>query len=180
MSKKEGTGAYTWADGSTYHGQWLDNKINGFGTYLWKDGRKYYGQWAANDMQGHGIYIYADGVRYDGSYLNDKKEGWGIYLWTDGRRYEGWWHKGKQHGLGTYIDKQKGSQKFGLWENGKRVKWFDEPAVVLIDQGRFDVSGSFSDERSAAALKPNCTFNKPQGFDDALRQVRHVLKIEFK
>jgi len=180
MSKKEGTGTYTWADGSTYHGQWLDNKINGFGTYLWKDGRKYYGQWAANDMQGHGIYIYADGVRYDGSYLNDKKEGYGIYLWTDGRRYEGWWHKGKQHGLGTYIDQQKQSIKYGLWEGGKRVKWFDEPAVVLINQGRFDVSGSFNDPKSAQALKPNCSFKKPAGFDDALQQVRHVLNITFK
>jgi hypothetical protein len=46
MSKKEGLGKYTWADGSTYDGQWLDNKINGYGTYLWKDGRKYWGEWS--------------------------------------------------------------------------------------------------------------------------------------
>jgi len=77
-------------------------------------------------MQGYGIYIYADGVRYDGQYFMDKKEGFGIYYWTDGRKYEGWWHKGKQHGLGTYIDNAKGSIKYGLWENGRRVKWFDE------------------------------------------------------
>ena len=57
MSRKEGLGRYTWADGSTYEGQWVDNKINGFGTYLWRDGRKYYGQWANNDMSGYGIYI---------------------------------------------------------------------------------------------------------------------------
>ena len=131
-------------------------------------------------MQGHGIYIYHDGVRYDGDYLNDKKEGYGIYIWTDGRRYEGWWHKGKQHGLGIYIDQTKSSIKYGLWENGKRVKWFDEPAVVLINQGRFDVSGSFSDERSAAALKPNCTFKKPNDYDDAMLKVRRVLNITFK
>jgi len=81
-------------------------------------------------MQGFGIYIYADGVRYDGEYLADKKEGYGIYYWTDGRRYEGWWHKGKQHGLGTYIDNAKSSIKYGLWENGKRVKWFDEQACL--------------------------------------------------
>ena len=43
MSKKEGEGKYTYADGSTYEGQWLDNKINGFGSYLWADGRKFYG-----------------------------------------------------------------------------------------------------------------------------------------
>jgi hypothetical protein len=43
MSKKEGTGKYTWVDGSTYEGSWIDNKISGHGIYLWKDGRKYYG-----------------------------------------------------------------------------------------------------------------------------------------
>lgn len=43
MGKKEGFGIYTWADGSVYSGEWLDNRINGNGVYLWKDGRKYYG-----------------------------------------------------------------------------------------------------------------------------------------
>ena len=84
-------------------------------------------------MQGHGIYIYADGVRYDGQYLNDKKEGYGLYYWTDGRQYEGWWSAGKQHGLGTYIDNTKQSVKYGLWEAGRRIKWFDEQQVMLIN-----------------------------------------------
>ena len=43
MGKKEGFGKYTWADGSVYEGEWLDNRINGSGVYIWKDGRKYYG-----------------------------------------------------------------------------------------------------------------------------------------
>lgn len=84
-------------------------------------------------MHGTGIYIYADGVRYDGHYHQDKKEGYGIYYWTDGRKYDGWWYHGKQHGLGSYSDRDKGSVKFGLWEHGKRVKWFDEQAVSLIN-----------------------------------------------
>ena len=84
-------------------------------------------------MQGFGIYIYSDGVRYDGQYFMDKKEGYGVYFWTDGRKYEGWWHKGKQHGLGTYSDVAKGNIEYGLWENGKRVKWFDEQTVMLIN-----------------------------------------------
>ena len=77
-------------------------------------------------MHGHGIYIYADGVRYDGEYVDDKKGGFGYYIWTDGRKYEGWWYKGKQHGLGKYYDPVKNTLKKGLWENGKRAKWFDE------------------------------------------------------
>jgi hypothetical protein len=77
-------------------------------------------------MSGYGIFIYADGVRYEGQFLLDKKEGFGIYKWTDGRVYEGWWHKGKQHGIGSYFDPVKKSLRFGLWENGKRVRWYDD------------------------------------------------------
>ena len=50
LGKKEGSGKYTWADGTTYDGEWNDNKINGHGIYLWADGRKYYGSWSNNDM----------------------------------------------------------------------------------------------------------------------------------
>lgn len=91
-------------------------------------------------MQGYGVYVYADGLKYEGQFVADKKEGYGVYSWTDGRKYEGWWYKGKQHGLGTYIAQQKGSVKYGLWEFGKRVKWFEESAVLLINQNRFDVA----------------------------------------
>ena len=130
-------------------------------------------------MQGYGIYIYADGVRYDGQYFMDKKEGFGVYYWTDGRKYEGWWHKGKQHGLGTYIDNAKGSIKYGLWENGRRVKWFDEQAVILINQIRYDFSVEFSDPtNSQRALKPNCTFEKPKNFTDEMNKVKRVLNIQ--
>ena len=52
MSKKEGKGKYSWGDGSTFDGDWLDNKICGIGVYLWNDGRK-----------------------YEGEYIDDKKEG---------------------------------------------------------------------------------------------------------
>lgn len=103
---------------------------------MWSDGRQYYGSWSNNDMQGYGIYIYSDGVRYDGEYLSDKKEGYGVYYWTDGRKYDGWWHKGKQHGVGTYVDTQKQSVKYGLWEHGKRLKWFSQEEVEAINGGK--------------------------------------------
>jgi hypothetical protein len=77
-------------------------------------------------MHGYGMYLYADGNRYDGRYEKDKKEGYGIYSWTDGRGYEGYWASGKQHGLGIYSDSRRKSIKYGLWENGKRIAWFDE------------------------------------------------------
>jgi hypothetical protein len=177
MSKKHGKGKYTWADGSIYSGQWVENKINGVGVYLWKDGRRYYGQWKDNDMEGIGIYFYSDGMRYDGQYLKDKKEGYGMYQWIDGRRFEGWWHNGKQHGLGIYFDKKQENVKYGLWEAGKRVKWFDEQTVLLINQKRYDFQVAFNEDKSAKVLPTGITFNPPRGFKQQLNEIQTKLEV---
>jgi len=58
--------------------------------------------------------------------LNDNKHGYGIFTWFDGRRYAGYWAKGRQHGLGIYSKPSDNKIKYGLWEDGKIVKWFDE------------------------------------------------------
>jgi hypothetical protein len=84
-------------------------------------------------MHGVGIYIYTDGVTYEGQYKEDKKTGYGLYYWTDGRKYEGWWYNGKQHGLGIYKDPSKGKVKYGLWEHGKRVTWFNQTTIEQIN-----------------------------------------------
>ena len=86
-------------------------------------------------MEGIGIYKWQDGRSYEGEYRDDKKHGYGIYIWADGRRYSGWWSKGKQHGLGQYIVENEGRIKFGLWEDGKRIKWFESKEE--IDQVNF-------------------------------------------
>jgi hypothetical protein len=168
---------YTWADGSTYEGYWLDNKIYGQGVYLWKDGRRFYGEWQNNDMEGYGVYFWADGRRYEGQYHNDKKCGYGLYYWTDGRLYEGWWYKGKQHGLGTYLDPKKEKIKYGLWENGKRITWFDEQKIKLISQQTLDYTTFFTEPESANTMRPNCTFSKPHDFDQKLNAIKRKLKV---
>lgn len=115
--------------------------LNGYGAYNWFDGRKYYGSWKNNDMHGFGIYIYADGVRFDGEYVDDIKQGYGIYIWTDDRKYEGWWNDGKQHGIGIYTDTKKQQSKYGLWVNGKRLKWLDAETVASIKKGSHEFEG---------------------------------------
>ena len=89
-------------------------------------------------MDGYGVYTWADGRIYEGQYEKDKKTGFGVYRWPDGRKYEGWWHKGKQHGIGKYVDDKQIKVKYGLWENGKRLKWFDEQSIKLINQLTLD------------------------------------------
>jgi hypothetical protein len=76
-------------------------------------------------MTGYGIYFWPDGRKYEGQYCDDKKHGYGVYIWVDGRMYQGQWHDGKQHGLGVYSVMNPVEIRFGLWEEGKRLIWFD-------------------------------------------------------
>ena len=63
----------------------------------------------------------------------DKMHGFGTYSWPDGRVYEGHWRNNTTHGTGKFTDTDdtveekyhKKEVKNGLWENGKRVKWFE-------------------------------------------------------
>ena len=40
----------------------------------------------------------------------------------------GFWKGGKQHGVGKFLDEDK--TKFGLWKNGKRIKWIEEEEEI--------------------------------------------------
>jgi hypothetical protein len=42
----------TFADGSTYTGQFKNNEISGMGKYVWPDGKMYEGYWEKNKMHG--------------------------------------------------------------------------------------------------------------------------------
>lgn len=87
-------------------------------------------------MDGFGIYTWSDGRTYQGFYKEDKKHGFGIYKWSDSKSYSGWWYEGKQHGLGIYDFKKagggSGKLKFGIWEDGKKVRWFNKDEIDAI------------------------------------------------
>lgn len=87
-------------------------------------------------MEGIGSYHWSDGRLYQGEYLEDKKHGFGTYQWADGRIYVGYWCRGKQHGLGTYKTQESETMRYGLWENGKRITWFDSEETIkgIIDR----------------------------------------------
>lgn len=79
---------------------------------------------------GYGRYVWNDGKSYEGQYLDDKKHGFGEYKLPDGRTYRGGYQEDKQHGLATYtIMNASGSVRkrnmYGVWEAGRRIKWFD-------------------------------------------------------
>lgn len=47
------------------------------------------------------------------------------------------WFRGKQHGLG-YYSVPGSDAKAGLWEDGKRIEWFDNETISAILSGQLD------------------------------------------
>jgi hypothetical protein len=82
-------------------GYWQNSHLNGYGEFRWKDGRKYMGE-----------------------FINNEREGFGIHKWPNTMKaYIGFWKGNKQHGIGCAINGK--IIKYGFWENGDRLRWFD-------------------------------------------------------
>jgi len=43
-------------------------------------------------------------------------------MWPNQKQYDGEWQEGKQHGKGKFTN-SKGQSRWGIWENGQRIKW---------------------------------------------------------
>jgi hypothetical protein len=123
-------------------------------------------------MEGYGYYVWNDGRKYEGMYKDDKKHGFGIYTWADGRCYEGFWWKGKQHGLGTYFVPKEQKVKYGLWEDGKRIEWFNDEDIVDINQRRFDYKRFFQLTSSSEMVAKDATLQKPLRFDERMNEIK--------
>ncbi len=89
-------------------------------------------------MDDFGIYTWQDGRMYEGFYKDDKKHGYGVYTWSDQKKYSGWWFEGKQYGLGIFIAKEGGKKKYGVWEDGKKCRWFTPDEIQAIETGQVD------------------------------------------
>ncbi len=127
-----------------YDGHWLANKMDGFGCFRWASGRVYAGEWVADSKDGIGILSFKGGNEYSGEFVNDKRHGYGYYQWPDNRKFKGWWYENKQHGLGVYFSPESTSAKFGVWQMGKRVKWFSEIECEQIRNGQLDYMSYFN------------------------------------
>ena len=60
----------------------------------------------------------------EGEYKNDLREGFGIFYWPNGKIDKGIWKNGKQDGDADYYNPKNKTWKKGYWENGKRIKWY--------------------------------------------------------
>jgi hypothetical protein len=67
--------------------------------------------------------------------------------------------------------------KYGLWENGKRIRWFDEQTIKLISQRTVDYTTFFTEPESINSVRPNSGFNQPSDFNQKLQSIKRQLKV---
>lgn len=65
--------------------------------------------------------------------------------------------------------------KYGLWEDGKRIEWFDENEIQSINAHRMDYLPYFTSEQSKQMVEPNANFNKPKTFEANLADIKRII-----
>jgi hypothetical protein len=105
---KNGHGKYTWPDGSSYVGEYLDDKKHGKGTMTFANGDVYTGAFVWGSMAGEGVYKYKNGDIYRGLFYKGLRDGKGMYHFAE--------HKCQFVGLfeaGVWPAVQK---VYGIWK----------------------------------------------------------------
>jgi len=140
----------TWETGSSYTGDWKDNKKHGYGTFISSSGTKYEGDWEENKRTGKGtLWVKEENggsksfLRkvYRGSWLDNKKHGLGTYFFTSGDRYEGMFKFDKRHGEGALFC-ANGDVYRGGWIKDKKCGF----ARLIMENGNI-YEGCFLDDK---------------------------------
>ena len=66
------------------------------------------------------------------------------------------------------------NKKCGIWEDGKRIHWFDEEQATAIKKGG-DYSSHFNNAESAACCRKDATFGIPFGLADRMNEVKRKI-----
>ena len=123
FDKFHGYGIYSFADHSTYEGEWKEGKRTGKGIFIYssktewsKD--KYEGEFVDGSRNGKGVYTHATGEVIEGEFKDGQPSGYAVYTWTNGKIYEGRFIDGEISGMGILTTKEK-EKYIGQFEKGK-------------------------------------------------------------
>lgn len=83
-----GRGAYTFASGDRYEGEYSNGLCHGQGAYSWKNGSMYEGEYRHGSKSGVGTESTARG-RFTGEWCDNKIHGRGVWQWKTGTIYQG-------------------------------------------------------------------------------------------
>lgn len=64
-----------------------------------------------------------------------------------------------------------------MWEDGKRIEWFNEKALDDIKAGRVDYRHFFKREESATQAPINPQFYEPPGFEVRIKDIKDKLPL---
>lgn len=70
--ERNGVGTHTSSDGTTYQGQWMNDKMHGVGRIQFPGGASYEGNFKENKFHGSGHYTWPNGSLFDGSFVDNK------------------------------------------------------------------------------------------------------------
>ena len=127
----EGEATFVFSDGTTYEGQWVDNKYDGQGKAQYKSADNkdsyYEGEFKANLQEGQGKQTWASGSSYEGEWRAGRLHGHGVYTLAGTTMgvnvYEGQWERGMKHGRGKYTIHKKNAvleEYDGQWKGNRR------------------------------------------------------------
>ena len=102
-------------NGSTYEGEFKDDKQEGIGKEKWQDGAVYEGEYKNGVKCGKGKFIWDSGTIYEGQFDNNQINGQGKYIFSDGRKYLG----------NLYIFRES-------YYNSKNNTHFTCPHIIII------------------------------------------------
>jgi hypothetical protein len=118
-NKRNGQGAFIYANGERHGGQWQDDRlINGRGTFVLADGAKYVGEFLNGAPHGLGTYTRVDGAKYVGELREGRFNGQGTLSWPEGARFVGDFLGGEPSGRGTFTERD-GSKYVGEVRAGR-------------------------------------------------------------
>lgn len=122
-NKKHGFGVHELPDGTKYEGSWEYGKRHGLGT-LWvvrggASTKQYSGNWEAGKMSGSGMFAYDNGDVYTGDWVSNERSGNGKMQFANGDVYIGQWLRDKSHGHGV-LHLANGNKYDGSWVDGAK------------------------------------------------------------
>lgn len=149
-----GRAPFTYGNGDTYEGDWVNGKQHGKGIYTTPNGGRLDADWFNGDAL-KGTFNYANGNKYVGEFVNSKRQGKGTFTWKSGDTYQGDWMNDRPQGKGTYTGAD-GRKYEGDWVNGN----FQGRGIYTYANGdRYE--GEFFDDRFTGRGTFTCANGKP-------------------
>ena len=82
-----GRGSFSWENGITYEGSWMNGMYHGFGKKMYSKGGGYIGNWSMGKRVGVGVSLYSGKWGYEqweGPFVDDKPHGMGVMTTVEG------------------------------------------------------------------------------------------------